>query len=106
MPENSRFYSFAISHRAETESDPALCHYYIPASKDGEYGVWDAVENEFTSAPSSHKFKSVDEAGETFVAVPFSAVSVPEELRRKWFDSTVVSDVAYLPPAGMTILFR
>ena len=106
MPENSRFYSFKISHRTEAESDPVLCHYYIPALKDGEYGVWDAVENEFTSAPSSNKFKSVDETGEIFSSVPFSAVSVPEELRQKWFDSTVVSDVACLPMEGTIISIR
>ena len=43
-------------------------------------------------------------AGETFAPVPFSS-AVPEALRRPYLVETG-SFPAYLPPTGMTILFR
>ena len=106
MPSGSKFYSMTISTNSVADAGEKLsARHFVPAVKDGAYGVWDAVQNKFI-APSAAFLAPTNGLGEVCAPVPFSAVSVPEELRRKWFDSTVVSDVAYLPPAGITLLFR
>ncbi len=102
MPSGSKFYSLSISN--VVDSTATLARQYIPAVKDGTYGVWDAVQDKFIAPPSGHLFCTTNATGGAIGKLSFSA-AVPEPLQRPYL---VVTDtrLAFLPPTGMTIIIR
>ena len=104
MPSGSKFYSMTISTNSVADAgEKFAARHYVPAVKGGAYGVWDAVQNKFIVAAADF-LAPTNGLGEVCAPVPFST-AVPESLQRPYLVETDSFPI-YLPPTGMTILFR
>lgn len=102
MASGSKFYWMSISN--VVDSVVTLGRHYVPAKKNGTYGVWDAVQDKFIAPPNTHLFCSTNELGEAFAEVPFSA-AVPESLQLPYLVKTATA-CAILPMEGTIISVR
>ena len=98
---DAKFYSMTIMTNGADGA--ATARHYIPAVKNGVYGVWDAVDNNFLTPPNAF-LAPTNGTGEVCAAVPFLD-AVPETLQSKYLSqSSTLSAVR--KTEGLSIIIR